>query len=471
MTSGEDCLVKLWQIPGFDNASSPIREPLTVLEGNVKKVTFTRFNGVVDHVLATGASDGAVKTWDLANNMAISTVDCKDACQSLEWDYFGSRLCGAFKDKSIRVVDPRGQRIALESTNSHKGNKSSKAVWLSSRNQTTDSGVYIASCGFSNMAKRELFLWDTRNFSQPMWTNTIDDNSGVIYPYFDECTGLLLLVGKGDGNIRYYEFSDSSIFYLNDYRSPSPQRGFCLYPKRVVDQDKGEVLRCLKLENTAIQTMSFFVPRRADVGSADLYPPCPNGWPAIRSAAEWWSSKHDVPPATGEAGPIQASTPTQAPKIVLPSVPTAPSSGVAIQQQGGAPLSPSSRMNVQPQSTEEYKQLKHQLTTAHRTIEEQTNRIARLEAIVMSVQQPAISPSPKNRNKDQQDQIEDLQAEVAILKEKVVKLMNENARLRMTFSASGQRPAVNVFATATSLPVPPPPPHPIARSPGRNIKL
>ena len=144
---------------------------MAVLEGTTKKVTFTKFNGVADNLLGTASNDGSVMTWDLSRKKALTKVDCKEMCQSLEWDFFGKALCGTFKDKSIRVVDPRARTIALESSNSHKGNKASRAVWLSSRNQSTDSGTYIASTGFGPQAKREMFLWDTRNFASPVWTN------------------------------------------------------------------------------------------------------------------------------------------------------------------------------------------------------------------------------------------------------------------------------------------------------------
>ena len=448
MTSGEDCLIKLWEVPESSSSTNIIRDPISTLEGSAKKVTFTKFNGVADNVLGTACNDGSVVTWDVAHKKAISRVDCKDMCQSLEWDMFGSSLCGVFKDKSIRIVDPRSGLVGIESCNSHKGNKASRAVWLSSRNQSSDSGTYIASCGFSPQAKREMFLWDSRNFTNPVWTNSIDDNSGIIYPFFDECTGLLLLVGKGDGNIRYYEFADSALYYLNDYRSQSPQRGFCLFPKRVVDQEKSEVLRGLKLESSSIQTMSFLVPRRMEAGSSDLYPSAPNGFPALVSPEEWLRAKDmQVGPALGDSKPLQII----APKISLtPAV--------------SPPLTSSSRSNV---PTEDYKQLKHQLTSANRTIDEQNNKISRLEAIVMSLKEPAVSPSPKHRQSSQQQElVEELRTEVSILKEKVVKLMNENARLRMTFSSVV--PPKNVLATMSALPVPPPPP--ISRSPARNIR-
>lgn len=172
--------MKIWEIPSeYSESASIIKEPLVVLEGNSKKVTFTRFNAVVDNLLATASNDGTVACFDVAKQKAFIKVDCKDMCQSLEWDLFGNALCGVFKDKVVRVLDPRHNVVALESPNSHKGNKAAKAVWLSNRGQPTDSGTYIASCGFSNQTKREMFLWDTRNFSEPCWTNVCIIASGL----------------------------------------------------------------------------------------------------------------------------------------------------------------------------------------------------------------------------------------------------------------------------------------------------
>lgn len=473
VTSGDDCVLKLWEVPAHDpfhDKPLTLKDPVCTLDGLTKKVTFTRFNGIADNLLGTASTDGAVCTWDVGSQRLLSTVECKDACQSLEWDFYGKLMCGVFKDKAIRVVDPRAKAIAQESLNSHQGNKSSRAIWMASRNQSTDSGNFIVSCGFAPGAKREMFLWDTRKFSTPIWTNTIDNNSGVIYPFFDECSGLLLLVGKGDGNIRYFEFADSSVYYLNDYRSPSPQRGFCLFPKRVVDQDKSEILRGLKLETSSIQTMSFLVPRRQEAGSSDLYPPCPVGIPAIRSVNEWLISRDLIPPATsGTFVPdsrIMDTSGASTPMHIPPQVDTKGTASTV-----STPRSTSSRPGVPPIQQDDYKLLKHQLAGANRTIEDQAGRISRLEAIVMNLKEPAVSPSPKNKQSDQSELVEELKSEVTILKEKVVKLMNENARLRMAFSAVPRHTnsSPNVLATMSALPVPPPP-HPIARSPGRPLR-
>lgn len=417
-----------------------IKDPVAILEGYTKRLNSLKFNPVANNCLATSSQDGVVMTWDIQQSRYISKVDCKEASQSVDWDFFGSLLCGMFKDKAMRVVDPRQATVAQEADSSvcHKGTKPARAIWLGQRNQTADSGKYILSTGFSAHAKREMFLWDTRKIlSGPVWTNTIDDNSGVIYPYYDECTGLLFLVGRGDGNIRFYEFADSSVYYLNDHRSTSPQRGFAMFPKRVVDQDKNEIARFLKLDANAVQTLSFYVPRRSDVGSADLYAECPNGMPAIDSVTAWMRRTDDVSPALSKSSGNSAASPGARPSLPLPSVIMPPV----------APRTPSI-------SEDEYRLVKSQLTQANKTIEEQQSRINRLETIVMNTAEPTLSPPPAKRCQVESALIDDLQNEVAVLKEKVVKLMNENARLRMNFS-------IRTAAPTTA----PPPIQPVARSP------
>lgn len=56
---------------------------------------------------------------------------------------------------------------------------------------------------------------------KPITTTLIDKASGILYPYFDSDLEIMYLAGKGDGNIRYYEYTDGQfINYLNDFRSP-----------------------------------------------------------------------------------------------------------------------------------------------------------------------------------------------------------------------------------------------------------
>ena len=104
-------------------------------------------------------------------------------------------------------------------------------------------------------------------------------------------TSILYVAGKGDGNIRYYEYINDELFELSEYTSTDPQRGFAVAPKYSVNLKDNEVTKSYKtvLDNS-IEPVSFIVPRRAEVFQADIYPDCPSTEPAL-SAEEWFSGK------------------------------------------------------------------------------------------------------------------------------------------------------------------------------------
>lgn len=68
-----------------------------------------------------------------------------------------------------------------------------------------DTGLGLTT-GFSSSQERQFKIWDLRNSKSAVETVKVDNTSGILYPFFDEDVGMLYLAGKGDGNIRYYEF-------------------------------------------------------------------------------------------------------------------------------------------------------------------------------------------------------------------------------------------------------------------------
>jgi len=82
-------------------------------------------------------------------------------------------------------------------------------------------------------------LWNTKDFSKPVLTQTIDKSSGVIKPFFDKYLEILFLCGKGDGNIRYFEWLNGNLkSYGNDYKTAVPGRGYGMLPKYTCDPMK-----------------------------------------------------------------------------------------------------------------------------------------------------------------------------------------------------------------------------------------
>ena len=65
---------------------------------------------------------------------------------------------------------------------------------------------------------------------------------------------MVFLAGKGDGNVRYYEVAvddeKPNVFYLSQFISGAPQRGFGVLPKRGCDTSQCEIFRFYKLHAT-----------------------------------------------------------------------------------------------------------------------------------------------------------------------------------------------------------------------------
>lgn len=51
----------------------------------------------------------------------------------------------------------------------------------------------------------------------------------------DDGTQCLYLAGKGDGNIRYFEYANDKFEFLSEYKSSEPQRGIAFTPRRGIN--------------------------------------------------------------------------------------------------------------------------------------------------------------------------------------------------------------------------------------------
>jgi len=138
----------------------------------------------------------------------------------------------------------------------------------------------------------------------------IDQAAGVIMPFFDVDTNMIWLAGKGDGNIRYYEFvkHDPWCFPLAEFRSTTSCKGICIIPKRANDIMKCETARILKLTpNDGVQPLKFIVPRKSDAFQDDIFPDSAAGI-AAHTADEWLAGSSKTPvlasldPAKGGGG-------------------------------------------------------------------------------------------------------------------------------------------------------------------------
>jgi coronin-1B/1C/6 len=291
-TGSEDATVRMY--------GGPEMEALGVLGGvHSRRVTSVTCSEVAKGMVASAAFDGSLVLWNAENSKspvraiatstsAVSKVEGPSAnyATSLIFGNSGNTVLATMASKGVVVFDPRSSGpIAAEIGICHDGPRGVRATWLGSNEDR-----FLLTAGTTTGAKREIKLWDFRKSEAAVQTVGLDDNAGTMFPVFDVSSNLIFLVGRGDGMVRIYEFSEGVVHPLTEYRTAMPQKAFVPFPRRLVDVTKNEVARFLKLETQAAQFVSFSVPRKSELVQGDLYPPCFTGEAAV-SASDWFAGK------------------------------------------------------------------------------------------------------------------------------------------------------------------------------------
>jgi len=284
-STSEDGYAKVWRIPD-GGLTSNLTTAAQSLSGHKRKVGTLNWNPVANNILATTSSDYTVKVWDVETGQVKFDIGGhSDIIQSSTWDYTGNQFATSSKDKKVRIIDPRSNSIVKE-IEAHAGIKGMRCTFLGSKNK-------LFTMGFSKISERQFSIWDPRNTGSPLHSENIDTAAGILMPFYDNDNCVLYLAGKGDGNIRYYEVVDDApyIYFLSEFKSATPQRGMGWVAKTSLDTSTCEIARLLKVTASAIEPVSFTVPRKTDIFADDLYPPTYAGEPSL-SSGEWISGKN-----------------------------------------------------------------------------------------------------------------------------------------------------------------------------------
>ncbi|KAJ1648225.1 Coronin-like protein crn1 [Coemansia asiatica] len=287
-SGAEDHQAMVWRVPDdLPEREEDVTQPMVTLGGHGRKVGHVAWNPVAADVLAVASSDATVRLWDVQQQrIAVTLQGFKDAILSIGWSQDGRSMAVAARDKKLRIFDARSGQCVQEGA-SHQGIKGSRVAWLT--------GPRLVTTGFTRSSDRQVFLWDANDLTKPLATHNVDMSAGMLMPFYDEGTKMLYVAGKGDANIRYYEFADDKLHDLSVYSSAEPQRGLGVMPKRGVDVAHCEVMRFFKVaSNSLVEPISFKVPRKSEAFQSDIYPPAPAGVPAL-SASEFFAGKDAEP--------------------------------------------------------------------------------------------------------------------------------------------------------------------------------
>lgn len=308
-SSSDDGKIAIWKVPDDykvvyeDPEEIKDIAPIKKLAGHSRKVGHIQWHPVAENILASSSADYTIKIWNVETGKALYTLPHKDLVTSFAFNYDGSLLATASRDKKIRIWDIRAEKIISEAPG-HGGAKSSRIVWLGSQDR-------LITTGFSKLSDRQFALWDSNDIAKGPIGGFyyLDGSSGICVPYFDDNTNCLYLAGKGDGNIRYFEYENDEFFPLSEYQSSEPQRGLAFLPKRAINVHEHEVVRVFKsVRDNTIEPLSFIVPRRAETFQDDIYPPAYAGEPAL-SAEEWIAGKNSPPKVISLEAIFDGTTP------------------------------------------------------------------------------------------------------------------------------------------------------------------
>ncbi|KAM9368002.1 coronin-2A [Phaethornis superciliosus] len=290
----EDATVKIWDIPKHlltRNITSPMKELL----GHVRRVGIIEWHPTASNILFSSGYDYKIMIWNLdtkepviSNPVKILEIH-KDVVLSMSFNTDGSLLATSCRDRKIRLIDPRAGTVLQEA--SYKSHKANKVLFLGNVKK-------LFSTGTSRWNNRQIALWDQNDLSVPLFEEDLDGSSGLLFPFYDSDTCMLYVVGKGDGNIRYYEISLEKPYlnYLMEYRSPLPQKGIGTMPKRGLEVSACEIFRFYKLipAKSLIEPISMIVPRRSESYQEDIYPLTTGAQPAL-TAQEWLNGVNKGP--------------------------------------------------------------------------------------------------------------------------------------------------------------------------------
>ncbi|KAH9964309.1 microtubule binding protein [Russula compacta] len=338
-SGGEDGNVLIWQVDAaaFEgwNADgwAPVDfSPVLHIDASQRKVGQVLWHPAAQHVLASAVGDHTVKLWDLGapdSPRAVLTGH-GDTIQSLAFNATGQLLATTSRDRKLRLFDPRAGGEAVRVGEGHGGIKGARVVWMGDRDR-------IATTGFSRMSDRQVGVWETGGLKS-LKTITLDQSAGVVMPFWSD-NNILFLAGKGDGNIRYYEYESDNLYALDEHKSSDPQRGMCFVPRRVVNTSECEIARAYKLTTNAIEPIAFIVPRKSDSFQSDIFPPAPSIEPSL-SAGEFFSGKAvSLKLVSLETGAV--STTASASSVPVPVQAPTRSTSAPAPQSAQAPSPPS----------------------------------------------------------------------------------------------------------------------------------
>jgi len=295
LTGNENGNIQIWTIPD-EGLTENLTEPDHTFSLFSSKTTLIEFNPIVENLVLVGGYDVGtgstiLKLLDVNSKKEVfpeheDKLSHPDFILNAAWNYDGSKIATVCRDKNLRVIDMIKGEILKEgiANESNKG----RVRWLGKSGK-------ILSIGFDKQSHQELKIFDENDLSKPLTTLSIDLSSGLLCVYYDEDTNLIYLYGRGESNIKVYEFlenQDPCCRALLKINTESIQQGITFDNKKYLDIAKVEINRAWVVSKDSIKSISFTVPRtKTEFFQDDLFPPTRETEHSSTTIEDWKQGK------------------------------------------------------------------------------------------------------------------------------------------------------------------------------------
>lgn len=313
VTGAENALIKVWRIPegGVKTLGKNLTEPIATIRGHNHKIITTDFHPFAKNLLFSTSGDFTGRFWDIETQQEhVKISGFTDLVTSVTWNFDASLVGVSSKDRKIRLYDPRAGNSPIFECADIGGTLGTRIEWMGAKDQ-------IALVGFDKASERRIQVVDFKKGGARLADQRIDSSSGVLNPVYDHSTGVLLLWGKGETSIKFWELNDQAPYAhaLTDYQTTVPQLGVAVAPRHDCNVRDVEIFKVLKLTQDTCDPVSFIVPRqRKEFFQDDIYPPLPAREP-VCSASEW-AAGSKAQPKMVDLKPADMQRLSEAPKIV-----------------------------------------------------------------------------------------------------------------------------------------------------------
>ncbi|KAJ2999611.1 Coronin-7 [Globomyces sp. JEL0801] len=252
----DDGKLRIFSIP-LSGLTEDLMDPIQIVPAHTNRISIIAFHPSIKDLLMSSSieqTEPTVKLWNLETNSCLYTIPQTDMVHSCAFKLDGTLFATSTRDKKISTFNLRTGK-AVTSGPSHSGSKTSRLTWI-------DDSNCVCSVGFSNGSQREILLYDERDLSKPLSITSLDISPSILIPFYDLDTKLLVLTGKGESTLSYYEIVDQTVVSLdNKHGFSSVTTSVSFVPKLGVDVMATEIVKGYRLTSSTIETLSVVVPR------------------------------------------------------------------------------------------------------------------------------------------------------------------------------------------------------------------